>query len=443
MKKLHRLLLLSYAGSFLLTFFISIFVFLMIFVFVYLDDFIGKNLGIGKLPALFFYFSLKTVPRALPLATLLASVMTFGSLAEHSEITAMKSAGISFSRIALPLFLFTFAAGIFLFFFSNFFLPSNNLRLQTLLINIRTARPSLMFREGAFNNELQGYSFRFGKIGKDGKTVGDILMYDNTAGMGNTTVLYAKSGTIREEKANGMLLFTVYDGASYRELTGRDNSGTGNGLIRERFKERTFRFDMSGHAQTVNLKNDYEVQNLWQTQHVIDSLKKEDDLLQKQICALQRMPAADTISKEVLAAHGEFMQRFRKYSEYLDFTLGINRDMALKYQVEWHKRAASGFTCLVLFLIGAPLGYIIRKGGLGMPLVVSTVLYILFHVLSIIGEKLAENEILQPFAGAWLPTAILLPAGLYLFNTASSDRAMPEGRIFTRARQFFIRKKED
>lgn len=397
MKKLYRFIFLNYIGSFLITFFIAVFVFLMIFIFVYIDEFVGKDLGAFTLLKLFYYFSLNTIPRALPLAILLSSIMAIGNMSEHFEVTAMKSAGISFYKVTRPLLVFSIMCGIFLFSFSNFMLPFINLKMETILRSVRSSKPSLLFKEGVFNNNLRGYSMRIGKIEDKGQVFRDILIYDHSEGHGNTTVVSAKSGSFENIKNDGVLIFTLKDGNSYKEMT--DSSGTleNNDFIRDHFEERTIRFDVNEFSgknfNQSSFKNDYSMLSMWQINSFIDSLKKENLELKKEI-----------------------------HRESVKTTVEINEGMVLKFQIEWHKRIAIAFSALLLFLIGAPMGYIIRKGGLGMPIVVCMVLYILYHTLSITGEKLAEDETMEVWQGIWLPTMIILPFAIVLFYRSARDR---------------------
>jgi lipopolysaccharide export system permease protein len=181
-----------------MTFFIAMFVFFMMFIFKYIDDFVGKGLGAGVLSELFFYFSLTTIPMALPLAILLSSLMTFGNLGENFELTAMKSAGLSLQKIMKPLVYTTIFLSVSAFYFSNNILPFTNLKAGSLLYDIRESKPALLFKEGVFNNSIEGFSIRVGKKDKDGKTLRDILIYDHREMQGNNIVLYAKKGKMEE-----------------------------------------------------------------------------------------------------------------------------------------------------------------------------------------------------------------------------------------------------
>jgi len=397
MKKLYRLVFQSFISSFAVTFCIAVFVFLMIFIFVYIDDFVGKNIGVFTLSKLFFFFSLNTITKALPLAILLSSIMSIGNMAENYEITAMKSAGISFYKVTRPILVFSMLMAVFLFSFSNFILPSINYKLQTILLSVRSSKPELLFKEGVFNNEMTGFSIRIGKIDKDGHTFRDILIYDHSEFLGNTTVLSAETGYIEKLKDSETLLFTLKHGSSYKEIT--DSSGVleNNDFIRDKFEERTIRFNLAEFmlrsVGEKSLRNSYDILNMSQMSNYMDSLRAENIVLGAQL-----------------------------QTSAIKTKIGINEGIILKYGIEWHKRIAIAFSCLLLFFIGAPIGYVIKKGGLGMPIVVSVIIYILYHTISITGEKLAEDESISQVLGIWMSTMIILPVGLFLFYKAAKDQ---------------------
>jgi len=329
-------------------------------------------------------------------------------------------------------------------------LPANNLKLQTLLMSIRSTKPALMFKPGVFNNDLKGFSMRIGHIEKDGKTIEDILMYDHTNANGNTTVLYADSGKISELNKEGLLFFTLYRGSSYKEMTDSNGILQNNNFIRDRFESKTFRFDLSEfmmkNVNEDNYKKDYDVLSLNGMNKFMDSLEMENVKMKASIAQLNKIKGSIKDSAKGLVRENKengifYTKHFKDKREYYTHRIGVNEDIILKYTVEWHKRIAASFACLVLFFIGAPLGYIIKKGGLGMPLVVSTLLYIAYHTLSITGEKLAEDGSIEPYQGIWMATLILFPLGLYLFNRASKDAIAFDGTFFYNVKQFFVRRK--
>lgn len=424
MKKLYRFILTSYIGSFIVTFFIAVFIFLMVFVFTYIDEFIGKNIHPSILTELFFYFSLNTISRALPLAILLSCIMTMGNLTEHYEIAAMKSAGISFFKIVKPLFVFAICMNVFLLSFSNIILPSTNLQLETLLISVRSSKPALFFKEGVFNNALRGYSIRIGKISNEGKLFHDILIYDHSESKGNTIVMTAKTGSPQEFGSHGILFFVLNNGTSYKEEA-TDSTGTLNNstFIRTNFEQRIIRFNLSSFmftkANSANFKDDYAVLTMNQLTAFIDSLKILNKKLSIQLKG---------VSTPVSLTEKDKTKRASLQKELIN-KIEINDSRVIKYSIEWHKRLASSFACILFFLIGVPLGYIVKKGGLGMPVVISAILFIFFHVVSIIGEKLAEDGLFEPYQGIWLSLFLFLPAGIVLFYKASTDRLSFENGI--------------
>lgn len=422
MKKLYRLLLKSYTGSFIVTFCIAVFIFLMMFLFTYIDEFVGKDIHSSILAQLFFYCALNTFSKALPLSILLSCIMTMGKLTESYEIAAMKSAGISFYKITRPFFLFAICMSLLLFFFSTVILPSTNLQLRTLLISIRSSKPALLFKEGIFNNSLNGYSIRIGTIRNNGKSFQNILIYDHTEGKGNTTVMIAKTGVPVDFNSHGILFFILKDGTSYKEANDSAGILKNNKFVRSHFEQRIIRFDLSSFlftkANELNFKDDYAIMKMNRLNLFVDSLKKLNTAL-----------ITDLKNKDALwKAKNAFSEK-----ELLN-KIEINDSRILKYTIEWHKRIVASVACLLFFFIGAPLGYIIKKGGLGMPVVISTVLFILFHVISMVGEKLAEDEILRPYQGSWLPLVVMLPAGIILFYHAAADHISLE-HLFNRFRK--------
>lgn len=415
MKKLYRFILKLYLSSFTLTFFISVFIFLMIFLFTYIDEFIGKDIHPIILAKLFFYFALNTVSKALPLSILLSCIMTMGSMTEHFEVAAMKSVGISFFRITKPLFWFATSMNIFMLCFSNVILPNSNLKLQTLLISIRSSKPNLLFKEGVFNNSLRGYSIRIEKISTDGKLFQNILIYDHSKLKGNTAVLTAKTGWPQHSNSQGMLFFVLKDGTSYKEINNSSDTEPTptHPFIREHFEQRIIRFDLSSFMfnklSENNFKDDYNVLNMHQLNVFIDSVKQLNKTY-----LLSIIDSASLVNRDKNTTPS-------RTKEQLINKVEINNSTILKYTLEWHKRLASSFACILFFLIGAPLGYIVKRGGLGMPVVISAFLFILFHVLSLIGEKLAEDEILAPYQGIWLSAVCFLPMGIVLSYKAFTD----------------------
>ncbi len=452
MKTLHKFIIRSYLGPFILTFFIAMFFFFMLFIFTYIDDFIGKGLGFTVLSKLFFYYSLTTVPMALPLAILLSSLMTFGNLGEHFELTAMKSSGLSLQRIMLPLFVFTVILSISAFYFSNNILPYTNLKAGSLLYDVRESKPALLFKDGVFNNSLEGFSIRVNKVDKDGKTLHDILIYDHRAMQGNNVVLHSEKGVMEQTSDKLFLILTLTNGVSYKEMNEDTQDARTHPLVRDKFEERTIRFDLSGFKMNRTdeelFKSNAQMMNLSQLNVAVDSLyikdevrkktftnnlkqsyySKTNDMFEKIQTTKNDSLPIDFFSKlsktqkvNVVETALNIARSAKAYCESVASDLSYDSFNKAKFNVEWHRKLTLSVACIVLFFIGAPLGAIIRKGGLGMPMVVSILFFLLFHILSITGEKLAKEEEVPPYQGMWLATTILLPIGIYLTIKATSD----------------------
>jgi len=438
-----------------MTFFIAIFVFFMMFIFTYIDDFVGKGLSVDVLSRLFFYFTLTTVPNALPLAILLSSLMTFGNLGEHFELTAMKSSGLPLQKIMTPLIIATLSLSILAFYFSNNILPYTNLKAGALLYDVRSSKPALLFKDGVFNNSLTGFSIRVNKKDRDGKTLHDVMIYDHREKKGNNIVLSAKQGEMMETKDKSFLVLTLKDGVSYQERANDEKDMQTHPFIRDQFQERTIRFDMSefklSRTNEKLFKDNQRMLDVSQLNDAIDSLKKKSEKRNKDFpVQLKRSYYSKSLtflegtkSSQPVSTQEVTPDYFKKLSKQQKLTVieaasNIARsakafvdsnkadreaeiESIVRYQIEWHRKFTLSIACIVLFFIGAPLGAIIRKGGLGTPVVISIVFFIIFHVLSITGEKLAKEGTIPAFIGMWIATVSLLPIGIILTRKATSD----------------------
>lgn len=472
MKTLHKFILKSYVGPFVMTFFIAMFVFFMMFIFKYIDDFVGKGLSFSILSELFFYFSLTTIPMALPLAILLSSLMTFGNLGEHFELTAMKSSGLSLQKIMTPLIITTFCLSLGAFYFSNSILPYTNLKAGSLLYDVRESKPALLFKEGVFNNSLEGFSIRVGKKDKDEKTLREILIYDHRAMQGNNIVLAAKSGKMEETADKKFLVLTLKNGVSYKDMVDNPKDIETRPMVRDKFEERVIRFDLSEFKMSRTnedlFKNNYQMLNISQLNEAVDSLgiknekrktnftnqlkqsyyAKSNSFLAALDSSKKTIPDTISFSKfpkvqqlSIIESATNIARSTKAYSESIFNENDAEEYSRLKYQIEWHRKFTLSIACIVLFFIGAPLGAIIRKGGLGMPVVISVVFFIIFHILSITGEKLAKEGEIPVYQGMWLATAILFPIGVFLTFKATSDSSLFDANAYIEpVKNFFTRK---
>jgi lipopolysaccharide export system permease protein len=452
LKKLHQLVLNSFIGPFILTFFIAQFVLLMQFLWKYIDDLVGKGLDPAVIAELLFYTSANLVPLALPLSILVSSIMTFGNLAEHFEITAAKAAGISLQRLMLPLFTVALMISGLAFFFSNTILPYTNLKMGSLLYDIRQQKPALSIREGVFYSGIEGYSIKVGSKGKDGKSIGNVMIYDHTGGQGNRKVVVAKEGKMETSSDERYLLLTLFNGNMYEEQRREKNGVDTHPLMRNSFKEYHISFDLSqfklNRTNEDLFKGGQQMMNLSQLKSAIDSFRVEYDarvsstrnVLQPYFLFVRDSTYFNTAIvavKPVAYSRDSVYQTSWLYENALNQARSVksilnsnreeleNREQQIaRYEVEWHRKLSLSTACFILFLIGAPLGAIIRKGGLGMPLVISIAFFLIYHVTSITGEKFAKEGIITAFSGMWLSSMLLLPVGVFLIYKATHDSVL-------------------
>ncbi len=456
-----------------MTFAVVMFILLMQFVWKYIDDFVGKGLDWFLILELMFYVAVTLVPMALPLAILLASIMTFGNLAESYELTALKSAGMSLQKVMKPLTITTFLMAIGAFLFANYILPMANLKMGTLLYDITHQKPSLDVKEGVFYKGIQDFTIKVAKKDAKNNILYNILIYDHSQRQGNNKVVIAKQGIMKMSADENFLLITLKDGHSYEEIVSQNNKGF-KPLTRTNFKEETIVMDMRDFKMIRTdeslFKDNYQMMNISQLSHEIDTLKKENKeryaAINMQVIKNYNLYSdstkisvhKDSLTQALLDKKNwidvynlseknrifeNALSLARTNQSYVNVNL-ISAKNAVetesRYKIEWHKKFTLSFACLVLFFIGAPLGAIIRKGGIGMPAVVSVGFFLIFHVLSITGEKSAKEGVWEAWQGAWLATFVLLPIGIFLTYKATRDSAlfdadaylMPIKKLFTK-----------
>lgn len=477
-KKLDKLIIKAFVGPFIATFFITLLVLVMQFFWLYIDDFVGKGLGIGIVLKFIWYQSAVLVPLALPLAILLSSLMTFGSLGESFELVAIKSAGISLLRFMRPLFIISiFISGI-AFLFSNYIIPVAFLKSRTLLTDIVYAKPAFDLKEGVFYDRINGFAIKIGKKEANDSIIRDVIVYEQGNPVQDNFII-AKSGVMRVTADKRFLEFNLKDGWRYEER-GENNSRAANtDYIRLNFKEFKKQFDLSSFQfvqtdDSVN-RNNERVYSMRQLNIAIDSLKKENKKTRKQLdesiknASLKFEKYLDSTSKRK-ASTGDSLFKAAKKLEMLipDAVIyavhqgAINQVSSLnstivsresimqdkekilrRHVIEWHRKIVVSTACLILFLIGAPLGSIIRKGGLGSPLIAAISFFMVFYFTTTLGEKFAKQEKLTPFAGMWLAAFVLVPIGMFLTYKAMRDSQLFNKEWYYRAvkafRQFIRR----
>ncbi len=448
-RKLDKLLLRMYIGPLFLTFFIAVFVLLMQFLWKYIDDLVGKGLDFWILGQLLFYASATFIPMALPISILLSSLMTFGSFGEHYELAASKSVGISLLKIMRPLIILSLLISVSAFYFSNNILPYANLKMSALLYDVSNAKPALNIREGIFYREIDNYVIKVGRKEKDGKTIQNVIIYDHSKFTGNTSVTIAETGYMEMTEDEKFLIIKLYNGYSYNELLDKREYYDSRPVERIQFKEQSIRFDLTSFAlQKTNedfFKDHYQMMNIDQLRGSIDSLKYErvklHSIFANQITSFWHFYShidstifAEDVKVEKHNIKTEnFLDRFspseqkfitenavksaqniQEISGYHGFELDSLRKYFLRFNVELHRKFTLSVACFILFFIGAPLGAIIRKGGLGLPLVLATLIFVIYYILSITGEKFVREDVWNPVFGMWLSSIVLFPFGLWL-----------------------------
>lgn len=458
----------SFLPLFLMTFFICLFIVLMQFLWRYIDDLVGKGLEMHVIGELFFYAALTMVPMALPLAILLASLMTFGNLGERFELTAMKASGISLMKVMRPLIVFIALVAIGAFFFQNYVLPVAQAKMWTLLYSVRQKSPELEIPEGVFYDQIPGYNFYVEEKNRESGTLFDMMIYDVSRGFENARIILADSGHLKLADDKEHLFLQLHSGEQFENL--RENSAGGNSqnqpYRRESFKlkEILLKFDANfNRMDESGMRNQYVGKNISQLRATIDSVTlrvdsigagyardiKERDYMRvpywrervvdgnrvkmkQQPVAMEAPLDMDSLFyKERPAMVASYLsqallkaQRVKQDYEFKSYAMDADRETIRRHGIEMQKKFTLSFACLIFFFIGAPLGAIIRKGGLGTPLVISVILFIIYYIIDNTGYKMARDGKLEVWMGMWLSSAILLPLGVFFTYKAMKDSAV-------------------
>ncbi|GAB3278120.1 LptF/LptG family permease [Larkinella harenae] len=453
----------------------------------YIDQFVSKDVELVVFGKILVYFSLITVPIALPLAVLLSSLMTYGNLGEFFELTAMKSAGISLTRAMRPLLIVATCIAIFSFWFNNKVAPWANLKGYSLLWDIKSSKATLSIKEGIFYNDLPGYSIKADK--KDGEILRGMVIYkhqENGIETGNREIILADSGRMFTTPDKQYLIFELYNGNDYTEYTDNSNvsyasTGTQNQqgkFLRNGFQHYKLRISLESYGLKRTDEQQFEyheyMKNLAELATLTDSLKKElktslatTATTSKQYYSYQfKQPAAAAVPVTTPASTtgtpagppvvraGKWIDSLlarpvepRIQSETLDMALSQARNMLSyaesnqtylkekaktvnRYELESHHKFTQAISCFIMFLIGAPLGAIIKKGGFGVPVLVSIIFFILLYVLTLTGDKYAKDGLVWVPAGAWMANVVLLPIGLYLMKQARNDSRLFDKDVY-------------
>lgn len=463
-KKLDKLILKAFAGPFVATFFVTLFVLVMQFFWKYIDDLVGKGLDFASIMKLTGYVTVTAIPLALPLAILLSSIMTFGNLGESFELVAIRSAGIPLLRFMRPLMAVSLAVSVAAFLISNWVIPVAQLRFTTMLYDIRVAKPAFDLKEGVFYNRLPGYAIKVGRKSPDGIGIADVIIYE-TQGTLQDNVIIAERGQMRMSDDKKFLEFNLENGWRYQERGAYNTAETE--FYRLGFKRYKKAFDLSGFEVLKTpdsmFKGNYMMLNVRQLGKSADSMSTVTgrDLMRRMSREVSpyftsgsrldsgwlaakpppTVPGGVKNYEDILpdsvynTCYQKSVEKINMLKSSLDIISVENEQKRreMRYTlIEWHKRFSLSFACFVLFIIGAPLGSIIRKGGLGMPLVFAVVFFLIFHLANMFGEKLVRQDALTPLGGMWLSSFILIPIGVFLTWKAMNDSQLFNSEFYHR-----------
>ena len=472
-KKIDIYLLRNFLGLFLATFFIAIFILLMQFMWMHVNDLVGKGIGISVLSEFFLYAAASVVPLALPLAILLSSLISFGNLAEKFELTAMKASGISLFRIMRPLIFTVAMLSVGAFFFSNNVLPKSQMKLWALIFSLRQKSPELQIPVGEFYDEISGYHIYVRSKTHKGELL-NIMIYDYSAGFENAKVMVADTGRLSASADKRFLMLDLINGESFENLSQKQQRATKTTknipYRRETFSHKRividFATDFNRYDESI-LEDQHVSKNVAQLLHSIDSVhvvsakrrsEQSADLIanryfgrensrgeviiptsitpdEKQMFNIDSLRASMDIlrQRQIYVIAKERAQNYRTQIEYNAIMLDDAERYIRKHEIELYRKFTLAFACLIFFFIGAPLGAIIRKGGLGASVVISVILFIIYYIIDNTGYKMAREALWPCWAGMWLSSFILLPVGIFLTYKATTDSPLfnPEAWTMT------------
>lgn len=458
LKTIHRLVLKAYFGPLLLTFFIVTFVLMMNFVWRYIDELVGKGLDAGVIIELICYATINMVPIGMPLAMLLAAIMTMGNMGENYELLAMKSSGMSLMRIMKPLIIVVGLISIGSFFVVNNLVPYANKKMTSIIYDIRRQKQVLEFQDGLFFNGIDDMSIRVGHQDPVSGLLYDVLIYDNRTANGNMTTTTAETGYIRLSDDKKYLLVTLYNGDNYQQT--RNNKWYTNSELRhDRFDVQNAKIAMDGFdfQRTDNSGSigGSQTKNIVELQRDIDSLdvtvstttaKSYEPLLKDNIFTrdIQVLQLPDSLRKDKTGYRDAYLldsiptmsvrQKNDLWNSARAIALNSRNSFSFdetaakealnqlyRSKNDWHRKLSLPVSVLIFFLIGAPLGAIIRKGGLGTPIVISVIFFVIYYIISLSGEKMAKEGAWSSLLGMWISSIVLTPIAAYLLVKATND----------------------
>lgn len=456
---------------------------IMQFLWKYMDDIMGKGIEMFVILKLLFYTSANLIPFALPIAILFSSIMTMGNLAESNELTSMKSSGMSLLKVMRPLVFIMVLISAFAFYFSNYILPIANLKQRTIIYDVQEKKSTFALTEGVFYNDIEGYSIKVDKKNDDTGEVLGVLIYQSK---GTQRIISAKKGELIKSDDDRFLFLKLYDGSMYEQGDAKLNKKMKFPFTKSFFESSIVKFDISDfglqNSDEELFKRDYEMMNFIQLGHSMDSINVINDSLlnvykssaitqnviydqarfkpleidtniqAKNIEPLQKVEIiffVDSLpDNQLRATYKTAQSKLRAKKDYIQHNTQLNqfRAKALnEYKTEWHRKFTLAFSIIILFFVGAPLGAIVKKGGLGAPMVMAVVLFLVYYILTISGESMIESNMISPFWGMWLSSFILSPLAMFLTYQAANDSALFDKdaylKVFNALYRILVRKR--
>ncbi len=461
-KKLDVFLLKSYLLPLILIFFVTTFLLLMQFLWRYIDDLVGKGLELSVIVELFFFAAMGILQMSLPLSVLCASIFAYGSMGDTNELIAIKAAGVPLSRMMRPLIIFNVILMIGSFVYSNNVLPYSNLRLWSLMFDVRNQRPEMNIKEGVFFDGIDQVRLKISSKNNETNMMYDMMIYDHRNNSGNTSVIVADSATMKITDDKQYLVLTLFSGESYEDVIDRSNvtqNRVKRPFRRYSFDKQEVLFELEDYAfnrTNVDLfKHNSQMQNVLQLDYMEDSLhmsyvdrnhraftqyftnnvlkmtssKKTDNAVMIDYdtlyASLSQGDQLSSVMKALNTARSGESYLLAAVDTEVEQEKGLN-----KLRIEWHKKFTLGFACMIMFFVGAPFGALVRKGGFGIPVIVSFVFYLLYYVLTMIAEKSVKTASIAAWVGMWYPIAIILIIGIYLTYLAMNDKGLPSLKPF-------------
>lgn len=459
-KRLYLFILKTFLPLVLMTFMICLFIVLMQFIWQHIKDFVGKGLEIGVLAEMFFYAAMSMVPLALPLAILLASLMTFGNLSERFELLAIKASGVSLIKIMRPLIVTIIFIATGAFFFQNNLLPTIQVKMWALLYSMKQKSPALDIPEGVFYNQIEGYNIFVREKDNKKNMMYDIIIYDISKGAENAMIILADSGNLKFTDDNHFLFLTLESGESFENLKSQEASSTIVPYRRETFsrKEILIPFDAGfNRLDESSMSDKYVGKNITELKHAVDSMTSIVDSIGTSIGnelktasyynILERATSSSQPSSQAISLNNfnidnaystasvqerenwtnralNKARTIKQEYEFKSYRANEQKNLIRRHEIEMHKKFTLSFACLIFFFIGAPLGAIIGRGGLGTPIVVSVILFIFYYIIDNSAYKMARDGVWEVWQGLWLSSAVLLPLGIFFTYKAVNDSAV-------------------